>query len=98
MKDVGGLTKYVLSVCAPNASVVYAVSPLAKSDVKSQNFPSKRELRRRYSWLKVRKRTMSLSEKADSFRELLRVFWRRWDARNERETELILPMTSVEGW
>ena len=26
---------------APKASVVYAVSPFARSDVKSQNFPSK---------------------------------------------------------
>ena len=33
-------TKYVLSVCAPRASVVYAVSPLEKSAVNSQNFPS----------------------------------------------------------
>lgn len=34
------LTKYVVSVCAPSANVVYAVSPFAKSDVKSQNAPS----------------------------------------------------------
>lgn len=35
-----GLTKYVVSVCAPSANVVYAVSPFARSDVKSQNAPS----------------------------------------------------------
>jgi hypothetical protein len=30
----------VLSVCAARANVVYAVSPLARSEVKSQNLPS----------------------------------------------------------
>lgn len=34
-----GSVKYVVSVCAGRPSVVYAVSPCAKSDVKSHNFP-----------------------------------------------------------
>jgi hypothetical protein len=43
--DESAHTKYVLSVCAGKARFEYAVSPQAMLAVKSQNFPSDRNLR-----------------------------------------------------
>ena len=85
-------TKYVLSVWAPSARVVYAVSPLAKSEVKSQNLPSscRQHGPHRGTTGQTVTLTLCLAYEADSRRQLLCSFRRRGYARDEGEAELVL--------
>jgi len=85
----------VLSVCAPSASVVYAVSPMERSDVKSQNFPSVRENDMRTSATNQNRifveLTLRLSNEPNPRRELLRRFRGCGYATDKREPEFRLP-------
>lgn len=87
-------TKYVVSVCAPNASVVYAVSPLARSDVKSQNSPSNRTSQA-YGTRKEAEDfalTLRLSDISYPLCKLLGGLGCHFYARYEAETKRILPL------
>lgn len=83
----------MLSVCAPNASVVYALSPLARSDVKSQNLPSVRGTERIYENEESRisiELTLRLSNKPNPRRELLCRFRSYGYTADKRESEFRL--------
>src|ERR1700728_1225409 len=81
------LTKYVLSVWAPRANVVYAVSPFERSEVKSQNFPSRKgfwsEFQVRWSGLP----TLRLTNECYPFRKLFGCFRCGRDARDEAKSK-----------
>ena len=97
---MGVRTKQVVSVCAPNASVVYAVSPFARSDVKSQNDPSGTIKKSRYyAWKVIKKNqtllkkkllTLRLPDSSNPQRKYFSSFRSSLYSRNETESKSVL--------